>query len=177
MSADKFGKGSAKPASRPPSRRANPPIPYPAPFLDRRAGWTWHWSCRKDPASSKPVYRTASENARDRLLVHRKRALRLCHAFSECRRRKEALGEVAAALDRVTHAELLTYVRYGFDDVSARRAALRHAAAAGWESAAAGVIETSGHIARSPELRQSFETGRALRYATNHLIRNAQGNC
>jgi hypothetical protein len=68
-------------------------------------------------------------------------------------------------------------VRYGFDDVSARRAALRHAAAAGWESAAAGVIETSGHIARSPELRQSFETGRALCYATNHLIRNAQGNC
>ncbi len=68
-------------------------------------------------------------------------------------------------------------VRYGFDDARSRRAAHRHAAAAGWESAAAGVIEISGHIARSPELRQSFETGRALCYATNHLIMNAQGYC
>ncbi|GJH26855.1 hypothetical protein [Caballeronia novacaledonica] len=68
-------------------------------------------------------------------------------------------------------------VRYGFDDVGARRAAHRHAAAAGWESAAAGVNEISGHIARSPELRQSFETGRALCYSTNHLIKNARGNC
>lgn len=67
-------------------------------------------------------------------------------------------------------------VRYGFDDVNARQAALRHAAAAGWESAAAGVIEISGHIARSPELRQSFEIGRALCYSTNHLINKAQGN-
>lgn len=67
-------------------------------------------------------------------------------------------------------------VRYGFDDVNARQAALRHAAAAGWESAAAGVIEISGHIGRSPELRQSFETGRALCYSTNHLINKAQGN-
>ncbi|MCE4547659.1 MULTISPECIES: hypothetical protein [unclassified Caballeronia] len=39
-------------------------------------------------------------------------------------------------------------VRYGFDDVGARRAAHRHAAAAGWESAAAVVNEISGHIAR-----------------------------
>lgn len=67
-------------------------------------------------------------------------------------------------------------LRFGFVDAKARRQALRHAGMAGWQFAAsmsAGAI--SGHVAAFPDLREAFETGRALYFSVQKLLANGQG--
>ena len=63
-------------------------------------------------------------------------------------------------------------LRFGLQDVKARRLALRHAALGGWQIATSGCRALCSHLVASPELREAFEMGRALHSAVNHQITN-----